>query len=89
MTIKHAPARKGIRRLRRADASWYLLEIWGISRTPKTLAKLAVVGGGPEIEYDGRVPLYTEPGLDAFAEAALSPAVKSTSELAKLRADAA
>ena len=89
MSIEHTITRKGVKRHRRKDASLYLKEVWGISRTPKTLAKLAVIGGGPEIEYDGRVPTYTEPGLDAFAEAVLSPAVKSTTELAALKRDAA
>ena len=75
------------RRLRRAEASRYLNKEWGISRTPKTLAKLAVTGGGPVFEKDGRIPLYTEPALDDWARAQLSPPVSSTAELAALRAD--
>ena len=74
------------RRLRRAAASQYLLEKWGISRTPKTLAKLAVTGGGPIFEKDGRFPLYLPEYLDEFARAQLSPPVSSTAELAVLRA---
>ena len=74
------------RRLRRAAASQYLLETWGISRTPNTLAKLAVTGGGPVFEKDGRIPLYTEPALDDWVRAQLSPPVSSTAELAALRA---
>ena len=73
------------RRLRREEASQYLLREWGISRTPKTLAKLAVTSGGPAFETDGRIPLYTEAGLDEFARAQLSPPVSSTSELAALK----
>lgn len=53
------------RRLRRVEASHYLLNTWGISRTPKTLAKLAVTGGGPAYQKDGRFPLYTVESLDA------------------------
>lgn len=70
-----------LRRLRRIAASRYLLETWGISRTPKTLAKLATIGGGPPMEYDGRLPLYTEEGLDAWARNRLSAPVSSTAEL--------
>lgn len=89
MPIEYSPFRKGIKRYRRVDASLYLKELWGISRTPNTLAKLAVTGGGPEIEYDGRIPTYTEPSLDAFAESVLSPPVCSTAELLMIRAQEA
>ena len=74
------------RRFRRIEASQYLLETWGISRTPKTLAKLAVVGGGPAFEKDGRFPLYLPEKLDDWAQSQLSPLVSSTAELAALRA---
>ena len=70
-----------VRRRRRKEASTYLLETWGISRTPKTLAKLAVIGGGPPMEYDGRIPLYTDEGMDVWAEAQLSEPVISTAEM--------
>ena len=69
------------RRLRRDVASAYLGEEWGISRTPKTLAKEAVNGGGPTMEYDGRIPLYTTDNLDKYAARVLSAPVKSTAEL--------
>ncbi len=68
------------RRLRRAAASQYLKDHWGIERAPATLAKLACVGGGPRFEHAGRVPLYPEPELDAWAEAVLSPLKGSTSD---------
>jgi len=74
-----------VRRLRRAEASKYLKAEWGISRTPNTLAKLAVIGGGPPMEYDGKLPLYTPNGLDAWARDRLSAPVTSTSELAAER----
>ena len=74
------------RRLRRKEASLYLLEGWGISRTPKTLAKLAVTGGGPVFEKDGRIPLYMGQSLDDWARAQLTPPVSSTSELKLLSA---
>ena len=68
-------------RLRRDVASTYLKDEWGISRTPKTLAKEAVTGGGPAMEYDGRIPLYTTANLDEYASSVLSGPVKSTAEL--------
>jgi len=76
-------------RLRRKEASKYLFDIWGISRTPKTLAKLAVTGGGPAMEYDGRIPLYTPANLDEHASSVLSGPVKSTAELRMRKADKA
>ena len=77
------------RRLRRNEASAYLRDEWGISRTPKTLAKLATIGGGPPFEKDGRFPLYTPPMLDIWARSQLSPLVHSTAELAQLKSVAA
>ncbi len=70
-----------IRRLRRVDASEYLWDNWGISRTPKTLAKLAVVGGGPAFRKDGRFPLYETDALDEWAREQLTDSVRSTAEL--------
>ena len=74
------------RRLRRAEASKYLLETHGIGRAPGTLAKLAVVGGGPRFRVAGRTPLYTTDDLDAWVDSILSPPVGSTSELREHRA---
>ena len=70
-----------IRRMRRVEAARYLMITWGISRTPKTLAKLAVVGGGPAFRKDGRFPLYETDALDAWAREQLSEPVRSTAEL--------
>ena len=70
-----------VRRLRRVEASLYLNGTWGISRTPKTLAKLAVVGGGPAFRKDGRFPLYEIDALDEFAREQLTESVRSTAEL--------
>ncbi len=80
---------KKTRRLRRKEASVYLLREWGISRTPATLAKLATIGGGPPFEKDGRFPLHTEEGLDDWARSQLSPLVHSTSELGQQKSAAA
>ena len=52
-------------RMRRQDASQYLLEQHGIRLAHSTLAKLAVVGGGPPFRLDGRFPVYDREALDA------------------------
>lgn len=68
-------------RLRRSAASVYLLERWGISRAPGTLAKLAVSDGrGPRFQKDGRVPLYPLDELDKWAASILGPLQASTSD---------
>jgi hypothetical protein len=69
------------RLLRRVEASHYLNEIWRIPHSPATLAKLAVVGGGPEFRKAGRTPLYPQDGLDTYAQHKMSRRVRSTSEL--------
>ncbi len=74
------------RRLRRSEAATYLLENHGIRRAVGTLAKLAVVGGGPRFRVAGRTPLYSTDDLDAWVESILSPLVGSTSELREHRA---
>jgi hypothetical protein len=66
---------------RRTAASAYLREKWGVERAPGTLAKLAVVGGGPPFRKAGRIPLYAPADLDAWASWLLGEAVASTSEL--------
>jgi hypothetical protein len=66
---------------RRRAASGYLRHKWGIERAPGTLAKLAVVGGGPRFRKAGRIPLYAPTDLDAWAQELLGEPVASTSEL--------
>jgi hypothetical protein len=65
--------------LRRKQAGAYLKDKYGFG-SEKTLAKLATVGGGPAIFYAGRLPLYIQEKLDAWAQAKISPPVHSTSE---------
>jgi hypothetical protein len=65
--------------LRRRDAAQYLRAKFGHG-SHRTLAKLATLGGGPEIIYCGRIPLYSEEALDAWAMSKLSGPVRSTSE---------
>ena len=70
-------------RLTRAGASAYLKERHCISRTAGTLAKLAVIGGGPKFRKIGsRQVLYDVADLDAWAESILTAPLGSTSEFA-------
>ena len=61
------------KRLSRKDASRYLAEVWGITRAPRTLAKLAVTGGGPPFEHLNRQVLYKPESLDEWASGMLRP----------------
>jgi hypothetical protein len=69
--------------LRRRAASQYLDEFWGVIRAPSTLAKYAVIGGGPVFRRDSRFPLYSPDDLDAWAASKLSAPMRSTSEAAE------
>lgn len=66
-------------RLRREKAAEYLDVVYGIEIAPRTLAKYATVGGGPEFQKDGRWPLYTRTALDAWAIERLGPVRRNTS----------
>jgi hypothetical protein len=68
-------------RLRRKAASHYLIENHGLPCAPGTLAKYAVIGGGPVFWRAGRIPLYDPRDLDAFAASKLSGPLRSTSEV--------
>lgn len=74
-------SRKWPARMRRNTASEYLLEVHGVQLSTATLAKLAVIGGGPGFRCDGRFPIYDQPVLDEFAVARLGPIRKSTSDI--------
>ena len=65
---------------RRVAATEYLKQKYGIGPSPATLATMATRGGGPEIVYFGRIPLYSEAGLDSWALGRLSAPVRNTSE---------
>jgi hypothetical protein len=67
--------------LRRAEAAQHVLEKWGYPCSPKTLAKLAVTGGGPRFRKAGRYPLYHPDDLDVWVNSKLSETVTSTSAL--------
>ena len=74
------PGKSGKPRLRRWEASRYLLDQYGIEMAIATLAKLACLGGGPPFQKAGRLPLYPVDLLDAWAVARLGPVVHSTSD---------
>ncbi|MCL7999922.1 hypothetical protein M8994_16930 [Brucella sp. 21LCYQ03] len=67
-------------RLRRKEVPDYLLLKFGIVLSRSTLAKLATNGGGPLMQYSGRIPLYAKTDLDVWADARLSKPVASTAE---------
>ncbi len=67
--------------LRRDSAALHVRENWSIPCSPKWLAKLAVVGGGPVFQKAGRFPLYDPEDLDQWAASRIGPKRKSTSEL--------
>jgi hypothetical protein len=68
--------------LRRKDASKYLEQTWGVIRAASTLAKYAVVGGGPAFQLLGRVPYYSIDTLDKWVLSELSAPMRSTSDTA-------
>ena len=58
------------RYFRRTDAARHIRETWGLPCSPRWLAKLAVVGGGPVFRKAGKTPLYLPADLDAWAQPA-------------------
>ena len=75
------------RLLRRKAASDYLHETHGLDRAPSTLAKLAVIGGGPIFRRINRVPLYAKDDLDRWVASKLSAPMRSTSDSASSKAE--
>lgn len=70
-------------RLKRSEASEYLLQRHGVTRTRATLAKLACHGGGPAFRKAGaRTVLYNVSELDRWAREMLGDPVCSTSAAA-------
>jgi hypothetical protein len=70
------------RKLLRTEASAYLKEKFGISRTPKTLAKMACLGGGPRYYKTRRETLYDPADLDEWVEGMIGEPIESTSAAA-------
>jgi len=69
------------RYLRRGEAAQYICEKWGVPTSPKTLAKLAVIGGGPLFCKAGRFPLYLPSELDNWVRSRIGPMQRSTSDV--------
>jgi hypothetical protein len=67
-------------RLRRKDVPAYLAEVHGIDIAVGTLNKLASIGGGPKMQYVGRIPVYPKIELDRWADQRLGKVVASTAE---------
>jgi hypothetical protein len=68
--------------LRRKQASIYLREKYGLERAPSTLAKDAVIGGGPVFRRINRVPLYLTSDLDEWVASKLGEPMRSTTDKA-------
>lgn len=67
-------------RLRRSEVPAYLMDKFGIPIALRTLNKMASLGGGPVMQYSGRIPLYHVDDLDRWANDRLTKPVASTSE---------
>lgn len=65
--------------MRRKQAGEYLKSKFGFG-SEKTLAKLAVVGGGPEYRKAGAAVLYEPAALDAWAQSKIGEPQASTSD---------
>jgi hypothetical protein len=67
--------------LRRKEAAEFVRDNWGLPCAAQTLAKLAVVGGGPVFRKAGRYPLYSPEDLDSWAKGRIGNPRRSTSEV--------
>ena len=70
--------------MRRSEAASYIVERYRIPCSFKTLTNLAWKGGGPQFRRAGRIALYAQHDLDAWAIARMSPPVASTAEFGKV-----
>jgi hypothetical protein len=69
-----------VRLLRRNEAAQYLSEVIGLPCSPRTLAKLACIGGGPIYRKGFRRALYEPSDLDSWAASRIGPRRRSTSD---------
>ena len=67
---------------RRQEAAHYIQDKYGFSCSQAWLASLASKGGGPIFQKAGRVPLYCQADLDAWAKARLSKPYRASGVLA-------
>ncbi len=68
------------RPLRRVQAARYVTDKFNIPCSPRTLAKLACIGGGPLHRLAGRFPLYEPEDLDEWCRSRIGPKRRSTSD---------
>jgi hypothetical protein len=68
------------RMYRRKEAAAYITKRFGLPVASTTLAKLAVLGGGPAFHKAGHYPLYPADCLDDWATAKIGKRVASTAE---------
>lgn len=68
-------------KLTRVEASRYILDRHGISRTPNTLATLASRGGGPRFSKINNRPYYTREDIDRWVRSICSATVNKNDEL--------
>jgi hypothetical protein len=73
------------KRYRRSEAAQFLSGL-GLPVAAATLAKYAVIGGGPSFQRWSRFPVYTEEALRTWAEQRLGKPASSTTEHAANRA---
>jgi hypothetical protein len=73
------------RNYRRREAAAYIREKHNLPCTAATLATLASRSGGPPFYLFGRIPIYSEEGLDAWVKARMGEPVRSTSEARRFR----
>ncbi len=64
--------------IRRKQAGEYSQRTYGFG-SPRTFAKAAVTGDGPEFHKAGRIVLYTREAIDKWALAKIGAARRSTS----------
>jgi hypothetical protein len=73
------------KRYRRKEAAAFLTNV-GLPIATATLAKYAVIGGGPEFQIWGRFPVYLQTSLQTWADQRLGKAASTTTEHAAHRA---
>jgi hypothetical protein len=73
------PKSSNVRYFRRLEAAAYVRSSYGFPCSPRWLAKLAVIAGGPIFRKAGKTPLYTPADLDAWAQSRIGAPRKSTS----------
>ena len=66
--------------IRRRAAAEYIRTKFGVPCAPSTLAKLAVIGGGPRYTRFSRYPMYSASDLDAWVQSRLRGDYELTSD---------